>query len=79
MLATSLVFGSLMTVLFFIVGLMVGWVAREYMINYKEIAQSHQYHPEFFDTDGRFIDQDIVSVRFENGLEDYDDEEIEDD
>jgi uncharacterized protein YneF (UPF0154 family) len=39
MLATSLVFGSFMTVLFFIVGLMVGWVAREYMMNYREIPR----------------------------------------
>ena len=81
MLATSLVFGSFLTVLFFIIGIVVGWVAREYMMNYKEIAQAHHYHPEFYDSEGRFIDQEIVSVRFDpldfldEGFEDDDDED----
>jgi hypothetical protein len=81
MLATSLVFGSFLTVLFFIIGVVIGWVAREYMMNYKEIAQGHQYHPEFYDAEGRFIDQEIVSVRFDpvNFLdEDFEDDEDED-
>jgi hypothetical protein len=64
MLAASLVFGSFLIALFFIIGLVIGWVAREYMMNYKEIAQEHHYHPEFYDSEGRFIDQEIVSVRF---------------
>ena len=81
MLAASLVFGSFLTVLFFIIGVVIGWVAREYMMNYKEIAQGHQYHPEFYDAEGRFIDQEIVSVRFDpvNFLdEDFEDDEDED-
>jgi uncharacterized protein YneF (UPF0154 family) len=39
MLAVSLVFGSFLTVLFLIVGVMAGWVAREYMMNYREIPR----------------------------------------
>jgi hypothetical protein len=81
MLATSLVLGSFLTVLFFIIGIVIGWVAREYMMNYKEIAQGHQYHPEFYDSEGRFIDQEIVSVRFDpvNFLdEDFEDDDDED-
>ena len=46
MLAVSLVFGSFLTILFLIVGLVTGWVAREYMMNYREIPR---HNPEMFD------------------------------
>ena len=59
MLATSLVFGSFMTVLFFIVGLLVGWVGREYMMNYREIPRQH---PELFDKEGNLIPDEVVSL-----------------
>ena len=70
MLAISLVFGSFLTVLFLIVGIVAGWVAREYMMRHQEGAKHIAYHPEFYDHDGNFIDQEIISVRFEQ--EDYD-------
>lgn len=75
MLATSLVFGSFMTVLFFIVGIMLGWVAREYMMNYREIPRPH---PEMFDSQGNLIPDEVIAFRFENNdydNEDYDTEE----
>jgi hypothetical protein len=79
MLATSLVFGSFLTVLFLIVGIVTGWVAREYMMVHQEGAKNIAYHPEFYDNDGNFIDQEIISVRFENSDYDYDDTEEDDD
>jgi len=72
MLATSLVFGSFLTVLFLIVGLIGGWVAREYMLNYQD---KPNLHPEFFDEHGNVIPDEVVSVRFEEG---YFDNEYED-
>jgi hypothetical protein len=74
MLATSLVIGSFMTILFFIVGLVVGWVGREYMMNYQEAPK---LHPEFFDQNGNVIPDEVVAVRFEEGY--FDDEEEEED
>jgi len=82
MLATSLVFGSILTVLFLIVGIITGWVAREYMMTHQEGPKQIAYHPEFYNKDGELIDEEIVSVRFEEGyfdgdfeMEDADDEE----
>lgn len=76
MLATSLVFGSFMTVLFFIVGITLGWVAREYMMNYREIPRPH---PEMFDSQGNLIPDEVIAFRFENyDNEDYDNEEDND-
>jgi hypothetical protein len=67
-----------MTVLFFIVGIMAGWVAREYMMNYREIPRPH---PEMFDSRGNLIPDEILAVRFENDYdnEDYDNEEDDND
>ena len=75
MLAVSLVFGSFLTVLFLIVGLIGGWVAREYMMNYQDRPK---LHPEFFDGDGNVIPDEVVAVRFEEGYFDDEFEEEED-
>lgn len=75
MLATSLVFGSFLTVLFFIVGLLFGWVAREYMMNYREIPRPH---PEMFDSQGNLIPDEVIAFNFENYY-DNDDSSTEED
>ncbi|QPX47979.1 DUF2973 domain-containing protein [Synechococcus phage S-SRM01] len=67
MLAISLVFGSFLTILFLIMGMVIGWVGREYMMTHQEGPKQIAYHPEFYDKDGELIDQEIVSVRFEQG------------
>jgi hypothetical protein len=74
MLATSLVFGSFITVLFFIVGIMGGWIAREYMMNYREIPRPH---PEMFDGQGNLIPDEVIAFNFEN-YHDYEDNDEED-
>lgn len=74
MVATSLVFGSFLTVLFFIVGGLLGWVAREYLLTHRE----PQFHPEMYDSNGNIIPDEILAVRFENNY-DYDSEYEEDD
>ena len=71
MLAVSLVLGSFLTVLFLIVGVMAGWVAREYMMNYREIPRPH---PEMFDEQGNLIPDEVIAFNFEN----YYDNEIND-
>jgi hypothetical protein len=63
MLAASLVFGSFMTVLFLIVGLIGGWTAREYMMNYREVPRPH---PEMFDGQGNLIPDEVIAFNFEN-------------
>ena len=73
MLAVSLVLGSFLTILFLIVGVIGGWVAREYMMNYQEVTK---IHPEFFDNNGNIIPDEVIAFRFEN--ESYDNDENED-
>jgi hypothetical protein len=73
MLAISLVFGSFLTVLFLIVGLIGGWTAREYMMNYREIPK---LHPEFYDKNGNIIPDEVLAISFNP---DYFDDEFDDD
>ena len=74
MLATSLVFGSFLTILFLIVGLVAGWVAREYMMNYQDKPKLHQ---EFFDSKGNVIPDEVLAISFNPDY--FDDEEYEED
>lgn len=77
MLAVSLVFGSLLVFLFLIVGIMIGWVTREYMMNYREIPK---LHPECYDEHGNVIPDEVVAVTFQEGFFDnYDEDEDDED
>ena len=73
MLAVTLVFGSFLLIGFLIIGIIGGWVAREYMLNYQEVPK---VHPEMFDQNGNLVPDDIVAFRFENN---YDNDEEDDD
>jgi hypothetical protein len=76
MLAISLVFGSFLTVLFLIVGLIGGWTAREYMMNYREIPK---LHPEFYDKNGNIIADEVLAISFNpDYFDDYEDDDDED-
>ena len=75
MLAVSLVFSSFLIILFLIVGVVIGWVAREYMMSYREIPR---IHPEMFDNQGNLIPDEVLAIRFEEGYFDSDEEDDED-
>ena len=49
MLAVSIVFAAFLFILFLIVGVIGGWVARDYMMNYQEVEK---VHPEMYDRNG---------------------------
>ena len=73
MLAVTLVFGSFLLIGFLIIGIIGGWVAREYMLNYQEVPK---VHPEMFDQNGNLVPDEIVAFRFENN---YDNDEEDED
>ena len=60
--------------LLFCAGLLGGWMARDYMMNYQEFPKPH---PEMFDENGNLVTDEVIAFRFENyyGNEDIDDEE----
>ena len=57
--------------LLFCAGLLGGWIARDYMMNYQEIPKPH---PEMFDMNGNLVPDEVIAFRFEN----YDENNYED-
>ena len=74
---TDIVLSLLLPVslLFFFVGLLGGWVARDYMLNYREIPRPH---PEMFDLNGNLVPDEVIAFNFENYHDDNESSEEDD-
>ena len=68
MLAVTLTLSTIISLLFLVVGGVVGYLLKEYA--YQRTATYIPTHPEMFDENGQIIPDDILSVRFENGPDD---------
>ena len=60
------------SIMFFLLGILIGRVARDYMMNYREIPRPH---PEMFDINGNLVPDEIVAFRFENNYDNSDEED----
>ena len=71
--AYVIAFTVMFTLLFFMVGSIIGW------LTYRHVLESRPpyLHPEFFDENGQVIPDEVVAVRFEEGY--FDDDEDDDD
>lgn len=61
----------MMTLLFFVVGGIVGWIANRTFLENQPINM----HPEFFDNDGNIIPDEILAVRFENNYDSFEEDD----
>ena len=68
MLAVTLTLSTVISLLFLVVGGVVGYLLKEYA--YQRISSYIPTHPEMFDENGQIIPDEILSVRFENGPDD---------
>jgi hypothetical protein len=76
MLAVTLTIGTLVSIIFFFIGVMLGWMIKQHVYETNVVAYTH---PEMFDSKGNLIPDEILAVRFENDYEhDYDEDEEED-
>ena len=71
MLAVTLTLGTLISIMFFLIGGVLGWMLKQYVIERNYLSSTHM-HPEMFDENGNIYPDEILAVRFEN---DYDDDE----
>jgi hypothetical protein len=75
--AVILTFTTLFCVMFLMIGLIGGWIFKQYQV--ERIYGIRNIHPEFFDNNGNIIPDEVLAVRFEEGFfdndEDCDDEE----
>ena len=68
MLAVTLTLSTIISLIFLVVGGVVGYLLKEYA--YQRTASYIPTHPELFDENGQIIPDEILSVRFENGPDD---------
>ena len=69
--AFMLTMAVMMTLLFFVVGGIVGWIANRTFLENQPINM----HPEFFDNDGNIIPDEILAVRFENDYDSFEEDD----
>jgi len=68
MLAVTLTIGTLVSIMMFFVGGVVGWLAKEHAFQTQPIYT----HPEMFDENGNVLPDEILAVRFENSYDEFD-------
>jgi len=73
MLAITLTFSTIISVMFLLVGGVIGYLLKEYVIDRNSTFVPT--HPEMFDENGMIIPDDILAVRFDNTLEDFESED----
>ena len=71
MLAVTLTFSALFSVMFLVLGTVVGWMAKDYVL--QRDSKYIPLHPEMFDENGQVIPDEVLAVRFENDMLDPDD------
>lgn len=71
-----LFFSAFFMILCLLVGLMIGWTVNEFAYNYLAKPNSFQTHPEMYDEDGIWINEELLSVRFVDEDE-FDEEETD--
>jgi len=67
MLAITLTFSALFSVMFLVLGSVVGWMAKDYVI--QRDSKLIPTHPEMFDENGQIIPDTVFAVRFDNDLD----------
>ena len=73
MLAVTLTLSTIISVMFLLVGGVIGYLVKEYV--YERNSTYIPTHPEMFDENGQIIADEILAVRFENNLDDFQSEE----
>ena len=61
---------------FFAVGILFGWAANEVKLDRlyaKEIEEHNAMHPEMYDHNGYVLNEELLSVRFTDDIEDLED------
>lgn len=69
MLAVTLTLSTTISIMFLFVGGVIGYLLKEYVI--ERNSTFVPTHPEMFDENGQILPDDILAVRFENNLEDF--------
>tara|TARA_B100001287_G_C22577356_1_gene479301 strand:- start:687 stop:914 length:228 start_codon:yes stop_codon:yes gene_type:complete len=65
--ATLIYLSATFSFIFLFVGVLAGWMANEKLHEYMYGSQQEEtIHPEMFNSDGNWINEELLSVRFLN-------------
>lgn len=67
-------FSATVSFIFLCVGIIAGWTANEKINEYLYARQEERLHPEMYDEDGQWINEELLSVRFVEEDEEYEDD-----
>jgi len=73
MLAVTLTLSTIISIMFLLVGGVIGYLLKEYVI--ERNSTLIPTHPEMFDENGMIIPDEVLAVRFENNFEDFESED----
>ena len=73
MLAVTLTLSSLISIMFLMVGGVIGYLVKEYVM--ERNSMYIPTHPEMFDENGQIIPDQVYAVRFDNTLEETDEDD----
>ncbi len=71
--ATILYFSATVSFIFLCVGVFAGWTVNEKLHEYIYATQEENVHPEMLNSEGQWINEELLSVRFVDE-DDYEDD-----
>ena len=73
--AEFLFFSGTSIILSLILGVLIGWVANDFLYNFMHTKSNLPEHPEMYDDNGMVVNEELLTVRFLDEDEVYDDED----
>lgn len=73
--AEFLFFSGTSIILSLVLGVLIGWVANDFLYNFMHTKSNLPEHPEMYDDNGMLLSEELLTVKFLNEDEVYDDED----
>jgi|TARA_B100000131_G_scaffold281971_1_gene288894 hypothetical protein len=73
--AEFLFFSGTSIILSLILGVLIGWVANDFLYDFMHTKRDLPEHPEMYDSNGMVVNEELLTVRFLDEDEVYDDED----
>ena len=73
--AEFLFFSGTSIILSLILGVLIGWVANDFLYDFMHTRRDLPEHPEMYDSNGMVVNEELLTVKFLDEDEVYDDED----
>ena len=73
--AEFLFFSGTSIIISLILGVLIGWVANDFLYVFMHTKRDLPEHPEMYDSNGMVVNEELLTVRFLDEDEVYDDED----